>query len=666
MRSRSLLLLLALSLPLPATSQLTPLGPDFPVNTVDAGHPSLHDHDGAIVALGSTGTTLAVWTAPVSSAYDELWARAFDSAGQPLGPGRRIDTGSFLKVSPAAVALPDGRFAVAWTNNALVPGVPTGNKIAPLGYDTISLRLLDAAGVPGSAEIRADSAGESSFTLRLAAVTGGLAVAWSEHDPLLNEDRAIVRRFNSSGAPLGNEFLLESSPTCAMSVLALAGRTDGGLAAFWQSGNGTQPGCPGARTRRFAANGAPAVATLSIPSADLFAVRPDGRYLAVRNRLPPPSSPVASGYDVYAQLYDEDGIALGAESGLTGPAPHDQKATDAVAGAGGGFVVVWSDDSAADDDFVDADVTAALLDAAGHNAGPPVRINAQTVGDQFVPREASDGHGGWVFTWVSEPLGQNGGDLFARRFTSVAPCVSALCLQDGQFGLDVTWRDPRSGNTGSGHGVLLTHDTGAFWFFTAENVELFVKVLDGSAVNQHEWVSFGSLSDVEFTLTVKEFVTGTIRTYHNPPYTLASQADILAFPVFVLSDARANTSDVSPASDIADAAACTAGNTALCLNSNRFQVGVTWTDPRTGNTGSGQAVPLSGDSGYFWFFNAANVEMVVKVLDGRVVNGHYWVFYASLSDVETEIKVTDTVTGAVKVYRKPPYTFASRADTSAF
>jgi hypothetical protein len=664
MRSLPILLLLALSLPLPATSQLTPLGPDFPINAVP---PPLHDHDGAVVALGSTGTTLAVWTAPVSSAYDELWARAFDSAGQPLGPGRRIDTGSFLKVSPAAVALPDGRFAVAWTNNALVPGVPrrggnTGDKVAPLGYDTVSLRLLDAAGVPAGAEIRVDSAGESSFTLRLAPVTGGgggLAVAWSEHDPLLNEDRAIARRFTGSGAPLGNEFLLDSSPTCAMLILALAGRTDGGLAAFWQSGSATQSGCPGARTRRFAANGAPAVATLTIPSADLFAVRPDGRYLAVRNELPPPSSPVASGYDVYAQLYDEDGIALGAESSLTGPAPHNQKATDAAAGDGGGFVVVWSDDSAADDDFVDADVTAVLLDAAGHSTGSPVRINAQTVGDQLVPREATDGHGGWVFTWVSEPLGQNGGDLFVRRFTSVAPCASALCLQGGQYGLDVTWHDPRSGATGSGHGVLLTHDTGAFWFFSADNVELFVKVLDGSAVNQHMWVFFGSLSDVEFTLTVKELVTGTVKTYHNPPYTLASQADILAFPVFVLSDAPANAS-------VAAAADCAAGSTALCLNGNRFQVSVTWTDPRTGGTGSGQAVALSGDSGYFWFFNAANLEMVVKVLDGRPVNHHFWVFYASLSDVETEIRVTDVLTGAVKVYHKPPYTFASRADTSAF
>jgi hypothetical protein len=38
-------------------------------------------------------------------------------------------------------------------------------------------------------------------------------------------------------------------------------------------------------------------------------------------------------------------------------------------------------------------------------------------------------------------------------------------------------------------------------------------------------------------------------------------------------------------------------------------------------------VPLGADTGYFWFFEDTNVELVVKVLDGRAINGHTWVFY---------------------------------------
>jgi hypothetical protein len=631
MRTQPLILLLALAFSLPAAAQLTPLGPEFPVNAAP-----LHEHDGAAVALSSGGTTLAVWTVPVSFFYNEVWARAFDADGQPLGPGGRIDTGNFLKLGASVIALPDGRFAVAWTNSALVPGGPRNGhvKIAPDGLDIVSLRLVGPAGLPNGSEIRVDASGESSGTLRLASSAGGFVVAWSEHAPLLGEERAVARRFNVSGAPLGNEFLLDSSTTCTMTILSVAGLADGGLSAFWHSGDATQTGCPGTRARRFAATGQPAVPIFAIAGADLFAVRPDGSYLAVRNKLPPPSLPVASGYDVYVQLYDQNGVPLDDESSLTSPAPGDQKATGAVAGRNGGFLVVWSNDAAANDDLVDADVTAQLLDAAGHPVGPQTRVNAQMVGDQSAPRAATDGQGGWVVSWVSEAVGQDGGDLFARRFTAAAPCLSALCLNGARFGVDVTWRDPRSGRTGTGHGVPLAGDTGAFWFFSAENVELFVKVLDGSLVNQHFWVFFGSLSDVEFTLTVTDTEAGTHKSYHNPPYTLASQADTLAFPV---SAALAGTAETAAPADVAD-------GTGLSLNGDRFRVNIAWTDPRTGNTGSGQAVPLSGDSGYFWFFSAGNVETVVKVLDGRPVNGHFWVFYASLSDVEFTLDVTDSVT----------------------
>ena len=85
-----------------------------------------------------------------------------------------------------------------------------------------------------------------------------------------------------------------------------------------------------------------------------------------------------------------------------------------------------------------------------------------------------------------------------------------------------------------------------------------------------------------------------------------------------------------------------------------------------GLSGKGQASPLTSDSGSFWFFSPGNLELNLKVVDGRAVNGRFWVFYGALSDVAYTITVTDMQTGDQKTYVNSQGTLASVADTSAF
>ena len=114
------------------------------------------------------------------------------------------------------------------------------------------------------------------------------------------------------------------------------------------------------------------------------------------------------------------------------------------------------------------------------------------------------------------------------------------------------------------------------------------------------------------------------------------------------------------------ATACAPDSGTLCLGSNRFQARVSWQALDAGTSGQGTAVPLAADSGGFWFFDSSNLELLVKVLDGRAINGSFWVFYGALSNVQYTITVTDTQTGAVRTYINPQGTMASAADTSAF
>jgi CSLREA domain-containing protein len=88
---------------------------------------------------------------------------------------------------------------------------------------------------------------------------------------------------------------------------------------------------------------------------------------------------------------------------------------------------------------------------------------------------------------------------------------------------------------------------------------------------------------------------------------------------------------------------CLPGPTRLCLQGGRFRVTVRWT--AQGTSGPGRTVPLTADTGAFWFFDRANLEMTVKVLDGCDLGGHYWVFLSGLTDVGVEVTVEDTATG---------------------
>jgi hypothetical protein len=103
----------------------------------------------------------------------------------------------------------------------------------------------------------------------------------------------------------------------------------------------------------------------------------------------------------------------------------------------------------------------------------------------------------------------------------------------------------------------------------------------------------------------------------------------------------------------------------LLLNGNRFRVTATFI--ANGSPGNGTPVVLTSDTGYFWFFSANNVEMVVKVVDGRTFNNRFWVFAGGLTNVDTTIIVTDTSTGLYKTYHNPANTaFQPIQDTNAF
>jgi hypothetical protein len=277
--------------------------------------------------------------------------------------------------------------------------------------------------------------------------------------------------------------------------------------------------------------------------------------------------------------------------------------------------------------------------------------------------------------------------------TEWVPSPSIGIYLDSGFNVRVNW-STSDGRSGPGQAVALTGDTGYFWFFSPNNVEIVVKVVDGRVLNSRFWAFAGGLTNVNVVMTVTDAQTGAAKSYSNPQDTafqpiqdtgtfLASNAPEAEFESRVQapmsrgdgtkdeaapsqSRPERETSDPGPPRASTAEAACTANATTLCLNNSRFKVQVQWA-AGDGSAGSGQAVSLTGDTGYFWFFSSNNVEMVLKAVDGCTFNSNFWVFAGGLTNVNVVTTVTDTQTGTVRTYVNPQnVAFQPLQDTSAF
>lgn len=118
--------------------------------------------------------------------------------------------------------------------------------------------------------------------------------------------------------------------------------------------------------------------------------------------------------------------------------------------------------------------------------------------------------------------------------------------------------------------------------------------------------------------------------------------------------------DPEPPPDLAECS----DDDVLCVG--HFDVQVDWR-AHDGRTGRGVAHKLTAESGDFWFFDPANIEMVVKVLDGCANNGHFWVFAAGLTDIEVTTTVRDRRNGTQRTWVNPlGRLFEPISDTGAF
>ncbi len=642
------------------------VGPNFQVN-VGAEGPQF-DVD---VAQDSAGDTVFVWV-DQGTAPQTVLARVYDPAGNPRGLSFIVGIESQPISHPRVAITPLGEFTVVWGNPHTIFVRRFDRLGRPLG--SVSTTRQISPDLVQSPDVAVDAAGNAVVVWGVSRFAG---------------DLILLQRFNAANQSPGFQGFPEvvnQNSTNSRNKPRVALDAAGDVLVSWddyRTGN-----LPDVWARRFDGPSGTWAQELRINpstpgyqqgSAPILYPERDGAVLY---------SDLSAGKLLVRRL-DAAGALQEDPIPVASPGSVDPIAPDAAAGPDGTAAVVWQGE--------DLLVHAGLFDRSWNALGGDFLPSSETLDSEWDPVVAAGGSGGFAVAWNSAgplifspipelpPQSQDGRDgssfgVFAQRIQSSSLCAAGsevLCLAGGRFQARVSWKNPYTGETGTGKALPLTDDTGSFWFFNPANLEVMVKALNGQLVNGRFWIFYGSLSNVEYTLTVTDTARGAaVKTYHNPPFQFASRADVDAFPAIpppasLAAGAAEAVATALPASfPKAESALFAAGDCAPTLTSlcpqNRFQITVDFIDPRTGITGQGHAVSLTNDTGVFWFFEPGNLELMVKVLDGGGVNGHFWVFYGALSDVDYTIKVTDTATGAMRTYHNPLHHLASGADVTAF
>lgn len=435
-----------------------------------------------------------------------VFAQRFSPSGERIGSRLALDTADSTYCLSAVPAGP-GRLLVAW-------GV---DSTGGFSEQVIHARYFDYEGKPLSARVRV---GEGFKFLQPDAACdaeGRCWVAWI--GPGVGSIKA--RRLDPSGQLLGEEIRIDSSPGPGAGhperySVELSTDPQGGFVAAWLAEN-TEQGTPEdplpppngeIHLRRFSASGEPVGDEILLDPGSEFAYRgysvchsAGGGFFVAASRVRPD---LVSSYEILLRRFDASGAPAGAER-VTDVTEHPAGALELACGPDS-MLLLWVSFAAQDPLF------GRLFSLAGEPTGASFLVSARG----GLAEAALLGSGRFLAAWDPYLEDPSGHDIFARAYQAE---TLPLSLHGGRFQIEATFRDPRTGATGTGASRALTADTGILWFFDAANVELVVKTLDGCGVNDHFWFFAAGLTDLEVEITVTDTVSGDQKSYRNPPRT---------------------------------------------------------------------------------------------------------------------------------------------------
>jgi Ca2+-binding RTX toxin-like protein len=195
------------------------------------------------------GGWLATWYSNGQDGSGEgVYQRRFDSEGVPEGDEVRVNTTTAGDHdNPRATLLADGGWLVTW--NSFGEG-STGTGIYQQRY------AASGATVGGEVHVNTTLTGNQLYADTAALSDGGWIVTWIDYGGGDGSGAGIFQqRFDSTGATVGDETLVNTNTTGAQEDQDVVGLADGGWVVCWTDRSGQDGGGYGIYQQRFDADG---------------------------------------------------------------------------------------------------------------------------------------------------------------------------------------------------------------------------------------------------------------------------------------------------------------------------------------------------------------------------------------------------------------------------
>lgn len=425
------------------------VGGEFLINTTTAGNQSA----GQVIGLDDGGFVVVWHSLNVDGDNTGIVGQRFDSSGDPVGAEFQINSHvSGMQWLPRISAQGD-QLVVVWESDAQdgdgrgvyaqayeLPPLTLIVEIdltAPDAPSTPDLDTISDVGDSDTDDLTSDATptltgtGPADTLIRI--YEGSTLVAegmsngvgdWSITLPAQTEGAhsyhavAVDQAGNESDVARGplsavdDAFDVNTFTTGSQDDANLAALADGGFIVTWTS-DGQDGDSLGIYAQRYDADGAAVGAEFRVNTVTAsFQAQPratgtsDGGFVIVW------TSPDADSFGVFAQRYDAAGDAVGGKFRLNADEASTQFQPNIVALPGGGFLAVWTSTEAG---LAGNEIRARMFDADGDPVGAEFGVNTTPDGGQYEPVVTVLSDGGFVIAWTAD--GQvNGLDVFARRF----------------------------------------------------------------------------------------------------------------------------------------------------------------------------------------------------------------------------------------------------------